>query len=186
MSAPVRTELKAQIKELLYKKLSRQQIAIFLGVTKNTVIGQVTRMKEKGELEGFEDNASRLKTIAIKRARYAERAAMRAKQEAKRLITPKKIRKPKPVPVTPQPEPIEPSNPNKIGIFLCETVNNSCRFPVGHYDDQHTFCGNPSSNLRKPYCEEHYKVVWVKPSKSERNLFKRIGFNTHVRTTTGG
>jgi hypothetical protein len=184
MSSPVRTELKAQIKELLYKGLSRQQIAIFLGVTKNTVIGQVSRMKEKGELEGFEDNASLLKTIAAKRTRYAERAAMRAKQEAKRLITPKKARKPKPVLEAP-PEPIEPSNPNKIGIFLCEAVNNSCRFPVGYYEDQHTFCGNPSSSLRKPYCAEHYKIVWVKPSRAKRSLFKRIGFNKHVQITTG-
>jgi hypothetical protein len=186
MSAPVRTELKAQIKELLYKGQSRRQIAIFLGVTKNTVIGQVTRMKEKGELEGFEDNASRLKTIAAKRTRYAERAAMRAKQEAKRLITPKKVRKLKLVLEAQQPEPIEPSNPNKIGIFLCEAASNSCRFPVGYYDDQHTFCGNPSSNLRKPYCAEHYKIVWVKPSGSKRSLFKRIGFNKHVQITTGG
>jgi hypothetical protein len=183
MSSPVRTELKVQIKELLYKGLSRQQIAIYLGVTKNTVIGQVSRMKEKGELEGFEDNASLLKTIAAKRARYAERAARRAKQEAKRLITPKKVTAPKlELVVAPPPEPIEPSNPDKIGIFLCETVSDSCRFPVGHYDDQHTFCGKPSCSLKKPYCEEHYKIVWVKPSGSKRSLFKRIGFNTQVRT----
>jgi hypothetical protein len=182
MSSPVRTDLKAQIKELLHKGLSRREIAEALGVTKNTVIGQVTRMKEKGELEGFEDNASLLKTIAAKRKKYAENVVRRAKLEAARLLKPKKVSVPKLTLVVPTPEPIEPSDTTKVGIYLCETVTNSCRFPVGRHDDQHTFCGKPSCSVKKPYCEEHYKVVWVKPSGSKRSLFKRIGFNTNVRT----
>ena len=183
MRGQPRHDLKQQIKVLLHKGMSRREISIELGVTKNTIIGQVTRMKEKGELEGFADNAMALKTIAAKRKKYAENVMRRAKLEAARLLKPRKVSAPKlGVVLTAVEVPVEPSNPNKIGIFLCETVTNSCRFPVGYYEDQHTFCGKASCSLKKPYCEEHYKIVWVKPSGSKRSLFKRLGFNTNVRT----
>jgi GcrA cell cycle regulator len=51
---PTNEALRARIKELMPEHLSHQQMAALLGVSKNTVSGQVHRMREAGELPPLE------------------------------------------------------------------------------------------------------------------------------------
>lgn len=159
------------IKKMLFAGWSRAEIAKELGVTKNAIVGRVHRMKQAGQLPGFEDN----KPSEPTRKQRAER-----KKERKRRAPPKKIDA---VPLEWEKVPVEiKADRIKHGQFLCDLPSQtSCRFPVGRFDGQHTFCGNPGLSIKRPYCETHKPMVWVKPTgERPRQKFKQTGFNTFV------
>lgn len=167
------------IKKMLFAGWSRAEIAKELGVTKNSIVGRVHRMKQAGQLPGFEDNKPSEPTRKQRAERKKERKR-RGIPPVERRAPPKVINA---VPVEWEKVPIV-RKPDRIktGHFLCDLPTQSdCRFPVGRFDGQHTFCGNPGLSIKRPYCETHKPMVWIKPTgERPRQKFKQTGFNTFV------
>lgn len=171
------------IKQMLYAGWSRGEIAKKLGVTRNSVVGRVHRMKLAGLLPGFEDNRPSEPTPKQRVERKRERKRRIAAEGARKV---ERRAPPKVVSEVP-PEwakiTIEvKSDRIKVGKFLCDLPDGrACRFPVGRYKGQHTFCGKPGLSSARPYCEEHKPLVWIKATgQRPRQKFKQTGFNTFV------
>lgn len=167
-------ELDRRIIELLGTGMTRQQIANELGVTKGSVCGRVFRMEKKGLLK-------------IQRAK-----PLPPVQRSKKVQTPRAVAARKPPPITEQtiivvPPPIERVFPVHVapdtspvqrgGYFLDELTSfRQCRYPIGAAEGQHLFCGVMTDRLVRPYCPDHYKLVWVKHS-----LRKKVEKKPYVR-----
>lgn len=167
------------IKKMLYAGWSRAEIAKELGVTKNSIVGRVHRMKQTGQLPDFEDNKPGKPTGKQRIERKKERRR-RGIPPIERRAPPKKI---KDIPLEWENVDVKvKSGRIKTGHFLCDLPSQSdCRFPVGRFDGQHTFCGNPGLSIKRPYCETHKPMVWIKPTgERPRQKFKQAGFNTFV------
>lgn len=53
---------------------------------------------------------------------------------------------------------------------LSDLGEKDCRYPVRSRGRKHLFCGKPSCHWNRPYCVDHYRVVWVKvETKNGRN-----------------
>ena len=163
------------IKKMLYAGMSRAEIAKKLGVTKNSIVGRVHRMKIAGLLPDFEDNKPSEPTRKQRVEREKERKRRKRPVASKRFKIDEDVEwEAPPVKVT--------QDKKKVGSFICELEKPSdCRFAVGRYDGQHTFCGNPGHSSARPYCEAHKPMVWIKPTGSRaKQKFKQTGFNSFV------
>jgi len=163
------------IKQMLYAGMSRSEIANKLGVTRNSIVGRVYRMKKTGQLPNFEDNEP---------GRPTNKQRMERKKSDKRRKRPapsKRFNIEAPADWTPTPVAVKSSD-HKVGLYLLELERLSdCRFPVGRHQDQHTFCGNPGHSPKRPYCEAHKPMVWIKPTgQRPKQKFKQTGFNSFV------
>ncbi len=163
------------IKKMLYAGMSRSEIANKLGVTKNSIVGRVHRMKVAGLLPDFEDN----KPSEPTRKQRVERK--KSDKRRKRPILSKRFNIETPTDWVDTPV-VVTSSLRKSGLYITELEKLSdCRFPIGRHNDQHTFCGNPGLSPKRPYCEHHKPMVWIKPTgERPRQKFKQTGFNSFV------
>ena len=145
---------------------SALQIAQALGVTKNVVIGTVTRLRKKGLItrEKEKNDAGRHRGKMVPPLRLARPATPMA-----RLFS-----------YEPN---IEPSSRADGSVDLMSLERHHCRFPVSRIDDQHYFCGSPRRDIRSSYCEKHHQVVWIKGSRMSRKR-KPKGPEQWTRTIT--
>jgi hypothetical protein len=134
---------------------SASQIATQLAITKNIVIGVITRERDSGsglitrdKLPGPYDCGSR----GGKRTHKKRPGA----QQVKVHTMPKLFR------VESKPE---KRQTKIIGVSLVELENNSCRFPTSRVADQHYFCGSPKRDRDTSYCAEHHSIAFVKKRK---------------------
>jgi len=51
------------------------------------------------------------------------------------------------------------------GLALVDLEHNQCRFPTSRFDGQHYFCGAVTKDNRASYCAEHHAKVFVKKRK---------------------
>ena len=121
------------IKKMLYAGMSRLEIANKLGVTKNSIVGRVHRMKKAGQLPNFEDNKPSEPTRKQRVEREKERKHRKRPAASKRFKIDENVEwETSPVKIT--------QDRKKVGRFICELEKPSdCRFAVGRYDGQHTF-----------------------------------------------
>ena len=144
-------ERNAEIIRLWNLEISSKDIAARLSITKNIVIGVVTRERESGS-----GRITRIKVPGpYQNMRNGKRAHRKRSEEKKvRVIAMPKL-------FLAEPEQ-EKRQTKIVGISLLDLDVNGCRFPTSRVEDQHYFCGTPRRDPRTSYCDEHHQVVWVR------------------------
>jgi len=113
------------------------QIGKALNMTRSAVAGRIHRMREKGLIGAY--------VVPYKVAKMPVQAPIPV------------VEKPAPAP---KPEVI--AKPPKNGVALLNLKENGCRYAIYSRGTRHLFCGEPKLNGFS-YCEEHNKLVWIKP-----------------------
>jgi len=127
------------------------EIAAKLKLTRNSVMGRLYRMRNKGLIE-YKDPVVAAKASASR----AENRVPRAK---------KPYRSPYEQPQLPF-----PVKPRLDGVSLMELTSSSCRYVLNDgAPSQFRFCGAPKKT--GSYCEDHHKVCYYKQAKSDRKNF---------------
>lgn len=133
---------------------SATMIAVEMKVTRNVVIGVITRARAAGLIT---------KPIIVaftKRNREQANRTQptpRPKREHAKLTEGLMIRAPIRY--------AEPNSPSINGLALIELEHNQCRFPTSRFQNQHYFCGAVTRDHRTSYCAEHHEKVFVKKRK---------------------
>lgn len=132
---------------------SATYIASELNVTRNIVIGVITRARAAG-----------LITKPIVEA-FTKRNREKAKQ-ARSMLLPKINENLKNSLMNKTPIRYVDKNSASInGLALIDLEHNQCRFPTSRFDGQHYFCGEVTRDNRTRYCAEHHEKVFVKKRK---------------------
>jgi len=142
----------SEIIRLWNENNSATYIACELSITRNIVIGVITRARAAGLIT---------KPIVFEFTKRA-RASARSKP-----IIPKdrKIRSAF-YPMNKSENVYQDDNgSNENGIALIDLEHNQCRFPTNRFDGQHYFCGAVTRDSRTSYCAEHHAKVFVKKRK---------------------
>jgi hypothetical protein len=136
-----------EIVRLWNLEIPSKDIAAQLGITKNTVIGVVTRTRNSG---------SGLITRGMKPGPYQNmqngKRSHRKRPGAEKVkfyTRPRLFQK--------DPEPILELN-LEGGIPFMSLGHGHCRYPVARKDEQHFFCGQPRRDTLTSYCEEHHAI----------------------------
>jgi hypothetical protein len=144
----------AEIIKLWNESLSAKTIGEQLGVTKNIVIGIITRSRPLGLI-------TRASGPSLQER--MSKARTKRKRQATRRDSIVKI----PVRIAPK---VEHTGPI-IGIPFMELVSTSCRYPTTSIDSQHYFCGEPKKE-RSSYCPAHHNLCWMKLTGKKAVRFK--------------
>ena len=144
----------AEIIRLWNENKSATYIACELKITRNVVIGVITRARAAGLIT---------KPIVFEFTK-------RARSEAKTAF---KFRAPKITNSKTQAHPMakaqivyQDENSSVInGFALIDLEYSSCRFPTSRFNNQHYFCGAVTRDHRTSYCAEHHSKVFVKKRK---------------------
>jgi GcrA cell cycle regulator len=129
--------------DLWQENISAQEIADRLGVTKNTIVGKVTRIRNRG--------------YDLRKRKPPEQVVA----VARRTSVPKPV-----VPWVPAPRAdpvIEPKTVHVAGPKrLMDLGIDDCRYVIsGELASSYLFCGEPKAG--KTYCAAHHKLCYVKP-----------------------
>ncbi len=146
-----------QIKQLLQDGLSASQIGVQYGVSRNAVIGIVSRHEELRAV-GFTRSARGGEDSAHKVARIR-------REKAPRPEKPKK--QPQPVTINPDAEVVRPDiaatiyDANSLRVELHNIPAGGCHFAVNDVPrgGVYLFCGCPVK-ADKAYCDHHYRRVY--------------------------
>lgn len=147
---------------------SSSELAAYYGVSRNAVIGQMTRARIKGYDVHRKDN--KIKNQEFKPARLRPRSEITPGMPDKADIVLHSILTLKPV--------LPPKKAKLMRIY--DLGPNQCKYPTDELNGEHLFCGAKTDGV---YCEEHYKVCYNRPVKKEqvsrrdyKNKFLRINF----------
>jgi hypothetical protein len=129
------------------------EIAAKLRITRNSVMGYLYRMRKKGLIE-YKD------PVVIDKINKGQ-TPTRVPRAKKPYRSPyEQLKIPFPLP------------PKTGGITLMELTSNSCRYVINDgLPAQFRFCGAPKKT--GTYCEEHHKICYYTPAKSDRKKFVR-------------
>jgi hypothetical protein len=156
-------ERNAEIIRLWNLEIPSKDIALRLNITKNTVIGVVTRERDSGS--GF---ITRKKTPGpyqnMKNGKRSHRKRPGAEQVKVHTM-------PKLFLVETKPEKIQTKI---VGVSLFDLASNGCRFPTSRVGDQHYFCGEPKRDKATSYCAEHHALSFVKRRKLSPEELQRL------------
>ena len=157
---------KSEIIRLWNENLGAKEIGIELGVTKNVVIGVVTRARESGD--GSITRAKGPSMYTVDLSRRGKRSHKKRENAPKvRVISLPRLFQAPPVE--------EPRDVNIVGVSLLDLGARSCRYPTSRVEEQHYFCGATTRDYATSYCAEHHAIVWVKKGKTtvrERSLLR--------------
>ena len=138
-------ERNAEIIRLWNNNKSATEIAKVVEVTRNTVIGVITRARPLGVIT---------RPMMVEQAKRGRDGSARKKQKNPRMVV---INRVLPVQI------VEEQSPEITGVSLLEIAHNGCRFPTSRFEDQHYFCGRARRDSKTSFCSEHHQVVWLKP-----------------------
>ena len=140
--------------------MSGRQIANELGISRNSVMGKIFRLKRNGYdvRQGYETSKG---TVVVK---SAEKKKPKVKQQFnQRNYIRLPVFNPVPIYVAPEPEPTKPLNLNIFDLKLY-----SCRYIMGNVAGVDTvYCGLPVK--RGSYCKAHAKLCYNPPYKGPAN-----------------
>lgn len=153
-------ELKLKIIEMWENLQTSGQIAAALGVTRNAVMGFISRYRAKGNnLRGKVPVSEE-----VKMARRNERQkAYRESRKKPQVI----VKNPEPIVLAF--ERVEPTRTSSVALL--ELRGHHCRFIVGS-GDVTMYCGKEKS--RGAYCAEHYSLCYVPVRKAMAAKIARI------------
>jgi hypothetical protein len=148
---------KSEIIRLWNENIGAKEIGIELGVTKNVVIGVVTRARQSGD-----GSITRAKGPST----YTTGLSKKGKRSHKKRENAPKVRAIS-LPRLFQAPPVEePRDANIVGVSLLDLGQRSCRYPTSRVEDQHYFCGATTRDYATSYCAEHHGIVWVKKNRT--------------------
>jgi GcrA cell cycle regulator len=155
-----------QIKDLWLEGLTGSQIAKKLGVTRNSVMGKLHRMRHSGALAG---KALKQRMKSIKTAISKKELEIRKSDPGSAFD----VWIPRPVPVEKYLSIIvcEDVPPKPVGkpIQFDKLTSKSCRFVVNSGNPRDfLFCGNPKKG--RSYCDEHEKICYYRPIKKDEEV----------------
>jgi len=158
------SERNEKIIELWNKEYSASEIAKHLGLTKNIVIGVVTRSRDAGSgliVRPKMDGPVYCGLLGQRKSHKKRPGA----DPVRAVSLPKLFQKP-----------LNHERPDLriVGIPLWELERRSCRYPTSRVDEQHYFCGETTKDLTSSYCEEHHGIVWVKRKKLKSEDLARL------------
>ena len=151
----------SEIIRLWNRNLSASKIAEKLGLTKNIVIGVVTRARDSGSGLITRDKAPGIYEGGMSGKKVSHKKRLGA-DPVKAISLPKLFQAPLKK---------EEQDERIIGIPLWDLESHSCRYPTSRVDEQHYFCGEPKRDFATSFCAEHHKIVWIKKTKT--NLVER-------------
>lgn len=148
-------ERNAEIIRLWNMDMASKNIAAQLNITKNIVIGVVTRERDSGSglitrkklpgpyecgmKGGKRTHRNRPVTVKVKVNTMPKLFQVEAKREKQQT----KI----------------------VGISLIDLELHQCRFPTSRVEDQHYFCGELRRDRDTSYCDAHHKLAVIKRRK---------------------
>lgn len=146
-------ERNSEIIRLWNENKSATVIAYELNITRNIVIGVVTRARAAGLItkpivEAFTKR---------NRERSKNKHAVPARKSDAKLTNSLWIR----APIIYNDRDSSAIN----GLALIDLEHNQCRFPTSRFDGQHYFCGEITRDSRTSYCAQHHAKVFVKKRK---------------------
>jgi hypothetical protein len=147
-------ERNAEIIRLWNLEIASKDIAAQLSITKNTVIGVITRERDSGS--GL---ITRKKIPGPYQNMKNGKRSHRKRPGAEKV---KVYTMPKLFLVETKPEKIQTKI---VGVSLFDLKSNGCRFPTSRVADQHYFCGEPKRDKCTSYCAEHHSLSFVKRRK---------------------
>jgi GcrA cell cycle regulator len=155
---------------------SAGDIAIELGVTRNTIIGKLRRMKIP--LVSVLAQQRRIRTLCAD-DRAAIRAATSTTPRRPKMFRPKIVklvpaRVLAPAPAPKLPEVLSP------GISLFDIEANQCRYPLADAVplSDFLFCGLPTKDDKCSYCQSHWELCYERISRRNNS--------ENVRRAAGG
>ena len=144
-------ERNAEIIRLWNLEIPSKDIAAQLGITKNAVIGVVTRERESGR--GLITRS--MKPGSCQNMKNEKRPhKKRPGAEQIKVRTMPKLFQIEAVP--------EKRQTKVLGVALDDLGHHSCRYPTSRVSDQHYFCGEPTRDAATSYCAIHHPIVWLK------------------------
>ena len=146
-------ERNSEIIKLWNDNKSATYIACEMKITRNVVIGVITR--------------ARAADLITKPIVVAFTKRNREKQKSSAIIqTHKSKAKLTNSLIVRAPIRYEDKNSSAInGLALIDLDHNQCRFPTSRFDNQHYFCGAVTRDNRTSYCADHHSKVFVKKRK---------------------
>lgn len=153
-------ELDARVADLLRAKKTAAQIGAELGVTRNAIIGRVSRCKMLKAI-GFERAPSEKTTDGPKRVRRTRPVAVKVA-----AINPEPK---KPEPYRPHAEPHHVGRP--FAMLSHPAAANSRSRLTMRRKDGHLFCGEVTEP-GKPWCAWHERIVWGRGTAGETATVK--------------
>ena len=141
-----------EIVDLWQKDITAQEIADRFGVTKNAVIGRVTRLRNKGYDLRKRESPAKVDFMA------------------QRTSVPKPVTAW--VPAPPPPEPVDPISEPKLAHVIgpkgiMDLRTEDCRYIINDGPASSLlFCGNPK--FGRTYCAAHHKLCYVRPPKKAK------------------
>ena len=149
------SERNKQIIMLWNSELSAAEIAKRMEITKNIVIGVITRERESGS--GL---ITREKLPGPNEC--GERGGKKTHKKRPGAVALKFHTMPKLFQIETKPE---KQQTKIVGIPLVDLELNDCRFPTSRVRDQHYFCGAPRRDRNTSYCAEHHALSFAKRRK---------------------
>lgn len=153
-------ELRIKILELWQKNMSGGEIASYLGISRNSVIGVVHRARRNGEpLRGYQSKKQKLLPAKKVKERPVEESSQFV-EETKPIKKENKIDEIF--------EPIEPAPTlESCEVTIDGLMHYSCRFIVKEGNHETTkYCGK--NKEKSSYCQEHYDLCYT-PARSSLN-----------------
>lgn len=149
----------AEIIRLWNADYSAKEIGAHLGITKNVVIGVITRLRDAGS-----DLITRPKIEdAAECGRHGQNRRRRRSHKKRPGADPvKAITLPRLFQAPPK---RERPDLRIVRVSLYDLETRSCRYPTSRVDEQHYFCGNTTKDHTSSYCEKHHSLVWLKRKK---------------------
>lgn len=151
------SDRKSEIIKLWNNNIGAREIGIELGVTKNVVIGVVTRARESGDGSITRAKGPSTYTVGLSRTGKRSHKKRPGSPKVRTIKLPKLFQAP---PVE------EPRDVNIVGVSLLDIGRRACRYPTSRVDEQHYFCGETTRDYATSYCAEHHKIVWLKRGKT--------------------
>lgn len=160
-------ELDNRIADLLRAKKTASQIGAEMGVSRNAIIGRVTRCAMLRQI-GFARKARQHRLPSISVAATRKQGGVRGgKVSLNRL---------KPIPVKPKaPAPVQHrTEPHHVGRPLAMLPACRCKFAITPHNaprDGHLFCGEITES-GKSWCVWHEQIVWGRGTAGETATVK--------------
>ena len=147
-----------RIAELLRAKKTAKEIGAEMGVTRNAIIGRVTRCKMLKAI-GFARGSGE-KTTDHPRKSIAASTGNRRKTVRGGLVSLNRL---KYAPASPKPAPkMVLAQPQTVGVPLLDLGSRQCKFCINdpaERTDGHLFCGE-TTEVGKSWCAWHERIVW--------------------------
>jgi GcrA cell cycle regulator len=152
---------------------SAGEIAVDLGVTRNTIIGKLRRMKIP--LESVLAQQRRILALALDKKETTPVRPRRPKMFRPKIVKLVPVPVLAPAPAPKLPEVLSP------GISLFDIETNQCRYPLNDAVPlaEFLFCGLPTKDDKCSYCQSHWELCYgrirMSPNFSEDSRGVRRG-----------